>query len=51
MIKPLYQYEFWLKPKDTINATSGALKIETDSKIAKFTRQMAFYSIVNEPSR
>lgn len=45
-IKPGREYKVILSPTDTSGVTIGALKIETDSKIAKYQRQMAFFSIV-----
>jgi hypothetical protein len=48
-IVPQHHYEIWIKPHNTQNVTIGALKVETDSKIPKYARQMAFFSIVNQP--
>lgn len=45
-IKPGREYQIILKPTSTAEVTIGALKIETDSKIPKYARQMAFFSIV-----
>jgi hypothetical protein len=48
-IVPNHEYEITVKPTSTKDITIGALKVETDSKIAKYARQMAFFSIVNQP--
>ncbi|HSJ04612.1 MAG: DUF1573 domain-containing protein [Verrucomicrobium sp.] len=45
-IKPGREYEISMKPASTAEVTIGALKIETDSKIPKYARQMAFFNIV-----
>lgn len=45
-IIPGREYKVILTPTDTSGVTIGALKIETDSKIPKYQRQMAFFSIV-----
>lgn len=45
-ITPGREYRIILKPTSTAEVTIGALKIETDSKIPKYARQMAFFSIV-----
>lgn len=45
-ITPGREYQIILKPTSTAEVTIGALKIETDSKIPKYARQMAFFSIV-----
>jgi hypothetical protein len=45
-IKPGREYKIILSPTDTSGVTIGALKIETDSTITKYQRQMAFFSIV-----
>ena len=39
-----------VKPHSTKEVTLGALKIETDSKIPKYQRQLAFFSIFNKPA-
>jgi hypothetical protein len=48
-IEPLHHYELTVKPTDTKDVTIGALKVETDSKIPKYARQMTFFSIVHQP--
>jgi hypothetical protein len=48
-VEPNQHYEIWIKPTGTQDITIGALKVETDSKIPKYARQMAFFSIVNQP--
>ncbi len=45
-VKPGREYQITLTPTSTDAVTIGALKIETDSKIPKYSRQMAFFSIV-----
>ncbi len=45
-ITPGREYRIIVKPTSTAEVTIGALKIETDSKIPKYARQMAFFSIV-----
>ncbi|CAN5689125.1 hypothetical protein BH11VER1_BH11VER1_39110 [soil metagenome] len=45
-ITPGREYQIIIKPTSTAEVTIGALKIETDSKIPKYARQMAFFSIV-----
>jgi hypothetical protein len=49
-IKPGQEYQVTVKPKTTKDVTLGALKIETDSKIPKYQRQLAFFSIYNKPA-
>ncbi len=48
-VKPGREYLVTVKPKSTQEVTLGALKIETDSKIPKYQRQLAFFSIYNKP--
>jgi hypothetical protein len=48
-IEPMQQYELLITPTTTQDVTIGALKIETDSKIPKYARQMTFFSIVTQP--
>ncbi len=48
-IIPGREYQVTVKPKSTSEVTLGALKIETDSKIPKYQRQLAFFSIYNKP--
>jgi hypothetical protein len=43
------EYEVTVKPKSTADVMLGALKIETDSKIPKYQRQLAFFSIFRKP--
>lgn len=45
-VKPGREYHITIKPAATDDVTIGALKIETDSKIPKYSRQMAFFNIV-----
>lgn len=45
-VTPGREYRLTVKPASTADITIGALKIETDSKIPKYSRQMAFFSIV-----
>jgi hypothetical protein len=44
-ITPGREYHLIVTPTTTANVTVGAFKIETDSKIPKYARQMAFFSI------
>lgn len=48
-VKPGREYRVTLTPKSTEEIMIGALKIETDSKIPKYQRQLAFFSIVRQP--
>lgn len=48
-IKAGQEYLVTVKPKTTKDVTLGALKIETDSTIPKYQRQLAFFSIYNKP--
>ena len=48
--KPGQEYLVTVKPKTTKDVTLGALKIETDSTIPKYQRQLAFFSIYNKPA-
>jgi hypothetical protein len=45
-ITPGREYKIKVTPTTTESITIGALKIETDSKIPKYQRQMAFFNIV-----
>jgi hypothetical protein len=45
-ITPGREYRLIVTPASTADITVGAFKIETDSKIPKYARQMAFFSIV-----
>jgi len=49
-ITPGREYEVTVKPKNTTEVMLGALKIETDSAIPKYQRQMAFFSVYRKPS-
>ncbi|MBE7495414.1 MAG: DUF1573 domain-containing protein [Verrucomicrobiaceae bacterium] len=49
-VTPGREYVVTVKPKSTSEVTLGALKIETDSKIPKYQRQLAFFSIYNKPA-
>lgn len=48
-IKPGREYEITVKPKSTNDVMLGALKIETDSTIPKYQRQLAFFSVYRKP--
>ena len=48
-IKEGRQYLITVKPKSTADITMGALKIETNSAIAKYRYQLAFFSITKKP--
>jgi hypothetical protein len=45
-VTPGREYHLIVTPTTTADITIGAFKIETDSKIPKYSRQMAFFSIV-----
>ena len=45
-VKPGREYRIIVKPKATDAIIIGALKIETDSKIPKYQRQMAFFNVI-----
>jgi hypothetical protein len=45
-ISPGREYRLIVTPTTTADVTIGAFKIETDSKIPRYARQMAFFSIV-----
>lgn len=49
-IVPGKEYEITVKPHSTSEVMLGALKIESDSKIAKYQRQLAFFSIFRKPA-
>ncbi|SKB06877.1 Protein of unknown function [Prosthecobacter debontii] len=49
-ISPGREYEVTVKPTNTTEVMLGALKIETDSQIPKYQRQMAFFSVYRKPS-
>lgn len=48
-IKPGREYLVRVQPTTTADVMLGALKIETDSKIAKYQRQLAFFSVYRKP--
>jgi hypothetical protein len=48
-IQPGREYEVSVKPKSTNEVMLGALRIETDSSIPKYRRQMAFFSVYRKP--
>ena len=48
-VTPGKEYTITVTPKSTAEVVIGALKIETDSKIPKYARQLAFFSIVRQP--
>ena len=47
--KPGREYVVTVTPKTTKDVMIGALKIETDSKIPKYQRQMTFFGVVKQP--
>ena len=49
-ITPGREYEVTVKPKTTGEVMLGALRIETDSNIPKYQRQLAFFSVYRKPS-
>lgn len=49
-ITPGREYEVTVKPNNTSEVMLGALKIETDSPIPKYQRQMAFFSVYRKPA-
>jgi hypothetical protein len=48
-VKPGREYVITVTPKTTADVVIGALKIETDSTVPKYARQLAFFSIVKKP--
>jgi hypothetical protein len=48
-IRPGREYEVSVRPKSTDEVMLGALRIETDSQIPKYRRQMAFFSVYRKP--
>lgn len=44
------EYRLKVKPNSTEEVLMGALKIETDSKIPKYQRQLAFFSVFRKPA-
>ena len=49
-VTPGREYHITVKPKSTDDVVMGALKIETDSTIPKYQRQLAFFSIFRKPA-
>jgi hypothetical protein len=49
-ITPGKEYEVTVQPNSTAEVMLGALKIETDSKIPKYQRQLSFFSVYRKPS-
>jgi hypothetical protein len=49
-ISPGKEYEVTLKPRSTAEVLLGALKMETNSSIRRYQRQMVFFSIFRKPS-
>jgi hypothetical protein len=49
-LEPGRVYEVTVRPTTTAEVMLGALKIETDSKIPKYQRQLAFFSVYRKPS-
>ena len=50
VVKPGREYQIKLTPKSTAQPELGLLTIETDCKIAKYTRRQAFFTIVRKPN-
>jgi hypothetical protein len=50
-VKAGAEYLVTVKPKSTADVILGGIKIETDSKIPKYQRQIAFFSILRKPDR
>ncbi len=48
-IQPGREYEVRVRPKSTTEVMLGALRIETDSRIPKYRRQLAFFSVYRKP--
>lgn len=48
-VKPGREFIVTVKPKNTDDVMIGALKLETDSKIPKYQRQLAFFGVVRQP--
>ena len=48
--KPGREYVITVTPKTTADVMIGALKIETDSKIPKYQRQLTFFGVVKQPA-
>lgn len=50
-VTPGKEYRIWVKPQTTADVLMGALKIETDSTIPKYQRQLAFFSVFRKPAQ
>lgn len=48
-VKEGKEYRITVKPNSTEEVVMGALKIETDSQIPKYQRQLAFFSVFRKP--
>ena len=48
-ITPGREFAITVTPKSTAEVVIGALKVETDSKVLKFARHLAFFSITRQP--
>ena len=48
-VKEGREFVISVRPKKTDDVIIGALKLETDSKIPKYQRQMAFFGVVRQP--
>lgn len=48
-VTPGKEYRITVTPKSTDEVLMGALKIETDSSIPKYQRQLAFFSVFRKP--
>ncbi|MDB6137601.1 MAG: papd-like [Verrucomicrobiaceae bacterium] len=49
-VKPGREFVITVKPKNTTDIMIGALKLETDSKIPKYQRQLTFFGVVRQPA-
>lgn len=49
-VVPGKEYEVTVRPTTTNEVMLGALKLETDSKIPKYQRQLAFFSVYRKPT-
>jgi len=50
-ITPGREYEITIKPTSTAEILFGALKIETNSKIPKYVRQLAYFAVCRPPPK
>ncbi len=50
-ITPGREYEITIKPTSTAEILFGALKIETNSKIPKYVRQLAYFAVCRPPHK